>query len=277
MIDTYGEDSPIVQARVYGKYPELDEFAVVSIAGIEQAKRRDQEIGEIRRIILPWDVAGDGVDLNVLGRLLIGKTDEVLDEDEEVVWEAVSGLNYKVLDEWHSSHPESEERVWQKILETKEEFWTDDNRPSIELIVDATGEGSHYPAYMKKRIYVFGEDSSKIKARPFKGAEKASKIREYPELEILNKISEAWYLTGLVLKDKYDPLVADLDNMTKHQLTTRKYFHAPKRKVPLMWFVEPKDDWKKRNRGRSPDHADTFVMGIWAYRHPPKQIHLGIF
>jgi len=97
-------------------------------------------------------------------------------------------------------------------------------------------------------------------------------------LEILNRISEAWYLTGLVInKDQWSPLVADLDNTTKHQLTTRKFFHQAKRKVPLVWFVEPKDDWKKRNRGRSPDHADAFVMGIWAYRHPPKQIHLAIF
>ena len=279
MIDAYGDDSPIVQARVFGKYPKQDEFAVVTLTGVERAKRRvGQDIGEITRIILPWDVAGEGVDLNVLGRLLVCKTDEVLDEDEEVVWEAVSGLDYRVMDEWHAEHPESEERVWDWIMKTKEEFWTEDKHPIIELIPDATGEGSHYPAYMRNRVVVFGEDSAKIKARPFKGGAAAGTVKEYPELEILNRISEAWYLTGLVInKDQWSPLVADLDNTTKHQLTTRKFFHQAKRKVPLVWFVEPKDDWKKRNRGRSPDHADAFVMGIWAYRHPPKQIHLAIF
>ena len=51
----------------------------------------------------------------------------------------------------------------------------------------------------------------------------------------------------------------------EHELKDRKYFYQKKGKEPLVYYIEPKDEYKKRNRNRSPDHADAFLMALFGY------------
>jgi hypothetical protein len=107
---------------------------------------------------------------------------------------------------------------------------------------------------------------------PFKGGEKAQQIVHVPELDIYNKISEAWLRAHLLIdRNKGGILVANLDMTTRHQLTNRRSDLAPRGKQPQVWFIEAKDDYKKRERGRSPDHADAFVMAVMALTEPERR------
>lgn len=281
-IDKLGENDPWVQSRIFAQYPEQHERAIVSVKGIEQAKSQqeaEQRIGRIRRVVYSWDVAGEGTDENVLDEFLVGHTEEVLDDDGEVVWDEEKGLGHRVVDAWHDEPQASMERVQEILDAAKKKFWTkpkdapdDWEKPSIELVVDALGEGSHVPSIM--RNWNRGEDGlCDITITGFKSSGKASPIPGVEE-EFLNRISEAWYITKLIVNEgRWWPLVADLDSQTRHELTTRKSDHKRKGGEMNKWFVEPKEEYKARNRGRSPDRADAFVMGLWQLRHKPRTFH----
>ena len=49
------------------------------------------------------------------------------------------------------------------------------------------------------------------------------------------------------------------------EVVNRKKSYALKHKIPLVWFIEPKDEYKLRAGGKSPDQADALVMAILAY------------
>lgn len=75
--------------------------------------------------------------------------------------------------------------------------------------------------------------------------------------------SEMWFAAQKWLEFGYIKIHPILLNTSfTHELTTRRYFQAELKKRQ----VEAKDAWKSRNSGRSPDRADSFLMGIHLLR-----------
>jgi len=250
MEETYGRNSAIVKARVYGEYPDQDDEAAIPYWAVEQAVgyyKDDIEIGELQRIIYSWDVAERGSDQNSLGRLLLGTE---------------GGVYTKVRKNWNAKHWDSMTYVKDMLDDTFRELAEAGlEKVPVQLVVDAVGEGSHVPSIMGKWMH-----GKKITIQGFKAGEKAKKIAERKEVDLLNKISEAWYRARLQLSGEvpnWVPIAADLSPKAVHQLTDRRKEWGAKNKELMVWYIEPKEKYKERNRGKSPDEADDFVMSIW--------------
>ena len=242
LIKTYGEDSPIVKARINGEWAdESDESAVSYNSTVQATKFKHKEEPELEKIVYSWDVAGEGTDMNVLGKL---HGDDV-------------GLTYDEIKKWKAKHDDSLAIVQEIIYED----FKKNPKADIHLIVDAIGEGSHVPSMMSNWL-------SDLTVRPFKAGAKSSPVPERPEVQLMNAVSEAWYRTSLVVEGRvehYPNIRLNISEQTIHELTTRKKNWSVKNKEPLVWFIEPKDLYRVRNRGSSPDSADALVMAIWGY------------
>lgn len=252
-VKIYGENSPIVKARVKAEWAKEGEDVAVKYSWCVNARDRyteakgkledlEKHFGEIEKILYSWDVAGEGTDKNAIKKFV--ETDKYI-------------IQSKVIDNWNALPDESLMKVYDIIKQEMDLFTKDD--VEFHLVVDAIGEGSHVPSFMTQYLpdlYTVG----------FKAGEKASKIPERSDIVLFNKISEAWYRTNLLMSGvipEWKTIICDMDTKTIHELSSRKYAHAMKAKEPLVWFIEPKDKWKLKNRGKSPDDADAFVMGVW--------------
>lgn len=265
LIDTFGKDSPLVQVRIFGEYPAQDVDAAIKYAYlmkcVDRFKDEDFTIGNITKIIFSWDVAEMGGDFNVLGKLDIG--DKGLSYIKQDKWQdkhsnSLSRVYEEIVDEWNKQVKEFEERQEKGDVEGLE-------LPTIVLIVDAVGEGSHVPSIFEDW---FEDSGVSITIISFKGGERSEGILEREIVELLNKNSEAWYRTQLLTEDQIKnwlPLACDLDTETIGQLTSRKCKLQPKHNEPLVWFIESKADYKMRAGGKSPDEADAFIMACYAY------------
>jgi len=259
--ESYGQDSPIYMSRVLGEYPLQDTDAAINLNALQEMRSREVDVGRIQKVLYSWDVAGDGSDSNQVGLLLVGD----------------KGYYYEELENWKKgTHLQSMTRVYEiikeHIEETDEEF-NDEVKgkpndeslvlPEFYLIVDAVGEGSHVPSFMEKWLPALNTIS-------FKGGMKAKKISERRQTELMNKNSEAWYRSHLLIENKISswlPISAQISDQCFHELSTRLSEWKVKASEPLVYAIEPKDKYKERNRNRSPDRADTFIMAIYGIRH----------
>lgn len=252
MIDTYGKNSPIVRARIFGEWPDQDVNAAIDLQSIYNARDRldDLEIGVITEIVYSWDVAGEGDDSNVLGRLTVGE----------------KGMRYEQIKRWSAEHKESLNIVIAILLETV--------APIVTLVVDTIGEGSHVPSMARDRL-------KGVRIVSFKAGEVSEGVPEMKEVKLLNKISEGWFRAHLLLEGKINrgrwlPIAIELNKALENQLSSRKKYHKMKNKEPLVWFIEPKEDWKKRNKGKSPDEADAFIMAVFGYFNKGRGLGAGL-
>ncbi|HDY68794.1 hypothetical protein LCGC14_0823360 [marine sediment metagenome] len=259
----FGRNSPIVKARIYAEYPDQDEFSAINYGAVRDATERTTDFKSIFKVIYSWDVAGDnGADMNQIGRLTAGivkDNEDELEDDLDKVKEPIVGLHYEIKPEWEwkkIKHKLSMEKVYMMIKEHMAKV--QDLDIDFYLVVDAIGEGSHVPSFMEEWL-------PKLNVVSFKAGEKAQKIEERIEQEISNKISESWYLSQLLIQEDiktWPQISMDIDKQTEHELTSRKYLLKPKLTIPQVWTIEEKKEWKKRNRGKSPDKADAYVMAI---------------
>lgn len=277
LIDTYGEDSAIVMARVKGEYPSQDVMAAINYHDAKRCSDRakDEKYNELQnvyKIIFSWDVAGDGVDTNQLGMLLAGEIKETIEsevegEDPKVVTHIVN--KYIELDTWNSQHNESMKKVYfiikdemDKWMEIVKESNGEITMPLFYCVNDAVGEGSHVPSMFEE--WFDGE----VICVAYKGGMSAETIYEREEVDLLNRNAEAWYRTKLLMEEKikeWGILVMDVDTTkTIGQLTSRKCDWKSKLGEPMIWYIEPKEEYKKRAGGKSPDQADTLVMACWS-------------
>jgi len=258
LLDSYGPDSPIYMSRVLGEYPNQDSDAAIKIDSLRAMRERELDIGTVDKVLYSWDVAGDGSDSNQVGLLLIGE----------------KGYYYEEIENWiKGTHTESMKRVYGLMkdhIEEAEESYKDDLKkdpeaifPEFYLVVDAVGEGSHVPSFMSEWLPV-------VTTIAFKGGSKPRKIRERRQTELMNKNSEAWYRSHLLIENKINtwlPISAKISDQCFHELSTRLSEWKAKAAEPLVWAIEPKEKYKERNRNKSPDKADTFIMAIYGIRH----------
>ena len=257
MVAKYGVDSALIRVKVLGKYPLQSESMAILMSDVERAEDRlDDEsfdVGRITEVILSYDPAStDDGDENVLKRLIVGET----------------GYLESTIDAWRGIPDENLSRLYEIIQRQRKIFSVapddyDEGKygayvpPKIVLVEDAVGVGSH----VKSMIESWDPDLEVI---AFGGGESGNPLPTEPEVMIYNRISEAWRAALLLLKgDHHNQVAVEADEITKHQLTSRKGQWVKRRGEELTWRVEPKDDWKKRNPG-SPDRADAFVMAAWA-------------
>ena len=271
--DTYGNNSAIVMARLDGEYPNEDENAAIKYHDVMRCKDRmgDEkynELEKIYKIVYTWDVAGQGADTNILGRLESGEIRETISADDSK--EAIriqTVTKYKEIKQWNAEHMESLKMVYHiiaadidtwknKVIEAKGEL----EMPLFYLVNDAVGEGSHVQSIFTEW---FERDLNCV---AFKGGGSAEMIIEREQVDLLNKNAEAWYRTKLLIEEdvsEWGLLVLDIDTQCIAELTSRKCEWKSKLGEPMVWFIEPKKEYKLRAGGKSPDKADALIMGVW--------------
>lgn len=294
LIDTYGREHPVVKARLDGDWVDNAQDTAINGGDLEKSaanwtdfdkKRKQDRPGVITRLLFGWDVAGEGSDNNSLSVVEVweipaskvgGESKPGQSEKKQKV------LTGEVVRVWGSmDHAESLSWVYNHILEYRQRVIADNQRfaennpddagmfdslePKCVLIPDAIGEGSHIPSIVRE-----WDTEGLVGTIAFKAGEKAKKITEHKEIELLNKISEAWYRAGVILAGRikeWPELYLKPHPKLFQQLRSRKREYGMKNKEPLVYYIEPKDDWKKRNRGSSPDEADSMLMALYGYFH----------
>ncbi len=279
LIQKYGRNHPVVKARLFAEWPDQDEEAAINNEGLQFCFKRYkedlEEIGIVKRICYGWDVAGEGSDTNVLYRILVGDNRKnYLDDDQEITDQEI--LKIEKVRQWNSTHPKSMRAVYEQVTDDYHETlrynqdFADEFKLQFNieltacLVVDAIGEGSHVPSTMEE----MDEGAELLEIFAFKAGEKSEGIDEREEVVLMNKISECWYRANLLLGEtipEWPICMIEHNKDLEHELKDRKYFYQKKGKEPLVYFIEPKDDYKKRNRNRSPDHADAFLMALFGY------------
>ncbi len=276
----YGREHPVVKARIYAEWPEESENAAISFAALKLAFKRygdvEYEKGYVETLLFGWDVAGEGSDSNVLYRGSVSDWLVNYDEDYEGI-EDRPLISCEKVKEWNSPHPKSITYVYTQILkdykaaikhnkQIAEDMGTTwDGDIDVVIAIDAIGEGSHAPSTLEQLDEDKGILTTVI---AFKAGETADKIPERDEIPILNRISEAWYRASLVfseLVDDYPVVVIQKNTKLKDELRLRKRFYGPKLKEPIVYYIEPKDAYKKDNQGKSPDDADAFLMMLYGF------------
>jgi hypothetical protein len=281
MIKKYGRKHPVVKARLDGDWPLQDEEAAINYEGLklsyERYKTETHKIGVINKIIYGWDVAGEGSDTNVMYRALIGDCRANYFTDDEKELETRPIMIVEKVDQWNAKHTTSLGKVVAKLKEDyrwaskqNKKFYAETDRkdeevliPTVTLLPDAIGEGSHVASFIEDQ-----DGCDFIQVISFKAGRKSEGIPEREEVDILNDISEAWYRTSIALSELIDTwpiILTEYHDDLDVELKGRKYFFQMKLKEDQVWYIEPKPDFKQRNRGRSPDHADAYVMMVFGY------------
>jgi hypothetical protein len=281
LIKKYGRNHPVVKARLDGDWPLQDEEAAINYEGLQLSfkryKKESYKIGVIQKIVYGWDVAGEGSDTNVMYRALVGDSRYNYETDDEKEIEPRPIMIIEKMDQWNAKHTTSLAKVIAKLQ--KDKRWADkqnkkfykelgkkDQEPpdiSISLFPDAIGEGSHVASFISE-----ADGCEFINVMPFKAGNKSEGVDEREEITIMNNISEAWYRTSLALSelvDEWPIILTEKCRELENELKDRKYFFQLKLKEPQVWFIEPKGDYKARNRGNSPDHADAYVQTVFGY------------
>ena len=284
LIKKYGRNHPVCKARLFGEWADQDDEAAISKQALKKAFERykdtDYNYGVVYKIIYGWDIAGDGVDDNVLYRILYADYEDYYKNPHkyEKVTHKKMMLFCERMESWQGTHADSLQRVYKRVhddirefSEYNDEFYDDydlHDTDKVELtaimVPDAIGEGSHVYSLFE----AWDVDNNLLEVFPFKGGEKAERVEERKEVAISNKISEAWYRTSLCLTElipDFPQLVIEYNTALEEELTMRKYEFVMSKKEPMVWQVEPKKEFKKRNRNKSPDHADALIMGIFGY------------
>jgi hypothetical protein len=278
----YGREHPVTKARIYGEWPEESEDQALSTEAVRYSMNRWQERGDelrpgiITDIYYGWDVAGEGSDSNVLYRGEAYQLASNFDQDGEEEIDARTYIAWEKIKQWNGDHAKSLKMVyiqimddWQTTKDRNEAFAEEHNQPHLDcepdliLTVDAIGEGSHVASLIEEM-----DTNNLITVIPFKAGMKSDGIEERKEIPILNLISEAWFRMGLVLNETvpdFPILIIQENKDLFFEMVGRKRDFAMKLKEPIVYFIEPKDEFKKRNRGKSPDHADALLMGQFGY------------
>ena len=249
LIESYGEESPLVQARIYGEWADEDDTTAISYAGVhkvtERAKTKKIKQKNIEKYVFSWDVAGEGKDDNVIGLMSCGS----------------KNLRYELLKVWNAPHDQSLGIVNEIIGEYMQNFGVE--KYDFHLVVDTIGEGSHVPSILSQWM-------PELTIHSFKAGASSKLVTERREMTLMNAISEAWYRSHLLIEEKIEgwpKLIAKFDPRTINELTTRAKYWGMRNKEPLVWSIEPKEEYKSRNRNVSPDRADAFVMAVYGYFH----------
>lgn len=231
----WGFDHPLFQGKVLGNFPDEDENALFTLGDIEGAQRRTHAERPTDRWSLGVDVARFGTDrtvltplrgLNVLPSTMLVKRDTT----------QVSGECVKLCREAIKSGVSPER---------------------CAIIIDGTGVGAGVVDAVKE-AQRHGQFSEKVEIREVhfgQGFDKLSesKDRDYAKEHYVNLKAKMFVDLSSAIKTELS-----LPNLTAYseELPTIPYFLDSKGK----YFIESKDDYKKRTGLPSPDYSDALAL-----------------
>ena len=223
LAEEYGRDSDVYRVRVLGEFPHVDPNCVISSDDVEAAFDRSKFNAALR-------ATSDkqiGMDLARFGG------------DENVIF-ARQGL--AVVDKWWMSRVDPNLAVDRAFRMQGELNWRDD---AAQFVVDAGGMGQG----VMQRFYTGGK-----RLHEFHNNGTATKTQQYH-----NKITEAYFHLGKILKDRKASLMPD--NTLIHQLSNRRYYTNPKNGKLVL---ESKDEYLKRFED-SPDRAEALALCFYPH------------
>lgn len=224
----WGEDSPLFQVRVLGRYARTSTNTVIQLGDLEdaQARRFEPDLQVEADIVVACDVARFGDDETVIACRL-GQHVEIL---ETYIGQRPPGITTDkgtVGDTVHTAG---------RIIEHASRY----PRHVVRLVIDDAGVGGGVTDILRNAGWNVTAYNAGAKA--------------HDPLAFPNRRSEMWFKLAALLPEldlpADDQLAADL------LAPTYGYEHGSMRRV-----VEKKDKTKKR-LGRSPDRADAVMLTI---------------
>ncbi len=223
----WGIDSPLFRSKVLAEFPIEAEDTFIPLWRAEQCMNRDSiEEGYVTK--LNGNVKAVGVDIARFGS---------------------DNTEFKVLF--------GNEEIYKKTLSKKDlvatyteckniiNKWPDDN---FIFAIDATGIGSGVVDMMNNDYMIANNKRIRVEEIHF-GSNAIN------ETKYVNKVSEMAGLLADRIKSK-EGLILQQDDILLSQLTTRKYKHD----LNGRYWIEPKDDYKKRAMGKSCDALDALLL-----------------
>lgn len=225
--DEFGEDSDVYRVRVLGEFPNMDPECFMSSEDLEACSKIDPYVAAF--------------DYSIYGnRKQVGLDIARFGDDESVYYIRCGNAIIKA-------------KIFSKVdpnvvIEDsfKEQLLMEIDNKNITYVCDADGmgQGVMNNFYRTNRsIYEFKSARNSFKPQVYKDA-----------------ITEAYFHVAKLVKTR--SICIPKDGKLIQQLSTRRY--KIDRKLGTV-VIEPKDEYKKRTHGESPDRADALVMAFWPH------------
>lgn len=229
MIETHGSESPIVRARVFGKFP--------SKSRVDTCFAMDEVMDSMAREILPPEehIVQIGVDTARYG-------------DDETVYTVRQGLHFEpqIIDKFEEGDAASVRIADQVEVLAKKYALMDPDYPKphlrVPIIMDGTGQGGGPIDILVDRGY------KRIVEINFSCA-------ALDDAHYANRPSEIWLESGRNIV-----LVADIpdDEILMHQLVSRRFAYEETKNITRK-IIESKRSMKRRGLP-SPDRAESLLL-----------------
>ncbi len=225
----FGKDSDVYRVRVLGEFPHTDPNTILNSDEVESCTGTADRMYKFLNVKRPAEYGGTlarqlGVDFARFGG------------DENVIFRR---QGYSIVEWEHHAHTEPLTVLRKSMMMQKQAGWKDKD---TWYVPDANGMGDG----MMIHLYEAGKNVVEFKNQ-------MSAVDDQYD----NIITEAWFNFRRLVKAKacYIPN----DNQLIQQLSGRQYSMTKEGKI----IVEPKDKYKERNEGQSPDRADALVMAFY--------------
>lgn len=235
--DAFGHRPELIKAYWEGDWNALEAGNVmIKLAWLEAAARRES-FSPVVKEFLACDTARFGDDETVIGHF----------------------VNTELEDKWTMPYCRTTE-ISTRLAAESHKFG------DIPIVLESTG--ADIGAGVADELYAMGRHV--ILYNPSKKVDPPKKYN--PHLRFYNQRAQAWWEAARILSsgivDKQTNLAMsckNIDETIKEQITQPTYDWRNGQLI-----IESKKDIKAR-LGRSPDHADMFVIGLWAWdKVPPK-------
>jgi hypothetical protein len=229
--DEWGEDNPIYQAKVEGDFPTQHPLSVVRVADVQACRLTDLTIPyadeQLQPVELGVDVGGGG-DLTVIRE----RRGPVAGRE----WTSRSDL------------PETLAPLVVRVIR---------ETAATAVKVDSIGIGWGLVGELRNRA---GRDEHTATIYGVNVAEKATKPDKYRNLR-----SQIWWEVGRGLSASRGWDLSTMENadLTIAELLTPRYTENTAGQIE----IESKDEIRKRQHGRSPDHADALLLAFYKPKH----------
>lgn len=228
----WGFDHPLAKSKIFGEFPEAADDALVTLGQVEESQARhfSTTFREGERRSIGIDVARGGIDDTIItaleGRKQVAKKKMNVRDGKLIAGAAINLASELWGDEGADVIVVDETGVGSSVVDSLSDVCGDNTTPGVRKAVLR-------PVQFGARLCMTEDDQKKyfnLKARIF-------------DL-LANDIKDA---DGLALID---------DSIYGEELTIIKYGYNAKGQM----VVESKENFKKRNGGRSPDASDSLAL-----------------
>lgn len=227
----WGEDNPVYQSKVLGEFPTQDPFSVVRLRDVNACRITEPIHPYPPEQMFPVEL---GVDVGGGGDLTVVRERRGIMAGRE--WTS------------RSDRPDTLAPMIAKIIRQ-----TGATRVKVDAIGIGWGLVGELRNMGRRREHGASIDAVKV-------SERSSDATKYYLLR-----SEIWWKVGRLLSESRLWDLSQMDNadQTIAELVTPRYIENKNGQIQ----VESKDDIRKRQHGRSPDHADALLLAFFTPKH----------